>query len=205
MGLVLTGLLSDNIEQDLQPHLELPNVPDEMLLEKLNTSCACENERLDKRRRVTPQRPATIHSAQTSDNYAEKEKVNVQQNNSKVQPEILAELKEMRSNMNLLNDQKTEFSLIKEFMQRPQCFTITLPRSARGGTKQCFSANNIPTKNATTRSRVYARLWSTKQSDSVQPYTQHSALILADCRMRGTRQFRGAPVYGLGSLQRDRE
>lgn len=69
---ILTGLQSENIKRDLQPYLELANVSDELLLEKFNTSCACENERLDKRRMVPPQRSAAIHSAQTTDHLAER-------------------------------------------------------------------------------------------------------------------------------------
>lgn len=53
---VLPGLHSHNINRDLQPYLELPHVPDELLLEKLNTSCAYESERHKKRRMLTPQR-----------------------------------------------------------------------------------------------------------------------------------------------------
>ena len=74
---VLTGLQSDNIKRDLQPYLELPSVSDELLLEKLNISCAYESERQDKRRMVTPQRSAAIHSAQTSDNPAEKRAIRI--------------------------------------------------------------------------------------------------------------------------------
>lgn len=119
---VLTGLQSDNIKRDLQPYLEQPNVSDELLLEKLNTSCAYENERQDKRRMLTPHRSAAIHSAQTCDSPGEKkEKTTVQQTSSKVKPDILSELKEMRSNMALLNDLKAEVSEIKEFIQKPQC------------------------------------------------------------------------------------
>lgn len=90
---VLTGLQSDNIKRDLQPYLELPDVSDELLLEKLNTSCACESERHDKRRMLLPHRSTAIHSAQTSDNPVEKkEKTAVQQSSSKIQPDILSEL-----------------------------------------------------------------------------------------------------------------
>lgn len=64
---------------------------------------------------VAPQRSATIHSAQASDNPAErKEEIPLQPNSSKMQPDVLSELKEMRSNM-------AEVAQIKEFMQKPQC------------------------------------------------------------------------------------
>ena len=51
---VLTGLQSGNIECGLQPYLELPKISDELLLEKLNTSCAFEGERQDKRKMLQP-------------------------------------------------------------------------------------------------------------------------------------------------------
>ena len=124
---VLTGLQSDNIKRDLQPYLELPNVSDELLLEKLNTSCAYESERQDKRRMLTPQRSAAIHSAQTSDSLTEKtEKKTVLQASSKVQPDILSDLKEMRSNIALVSDLKVEVSQIKEFIQKPSAHLCSI-------------------------------------------------------------------------------
>lgn len=59
---MLTGLQSNNIKHDLQPYLELPNTYDELLFEKLNTSCAYESESQDKRRMLTTQHSAAIHS-----------------------------------------------------------------------------------------------------------------------------------------------
>lgn len=142
---VLTGLQSDDIKRDLQPYLELANVSDELLLEKLNSSCACENERLDKRRMVPPQRSAAIHSAQTSDHPAErKEKIAAQQNGSKMQPDILSELKEMRSNMALLNNLKAEVSQIKEFIQKPQCSPSQYPSQVEGPQNNVFQQMTVP-------------------------------------------------------------
>lgn len=126
---MLTCLHSDNIKRDLQPYLELPNNSNELLLEKLNISCAFESERQDK----TPQRSAAIHLAQMGDNTVEKkEKNTVKLTGSEVQPDILSELKEMRSNMALLNDLKAEVSQIKEFIQKPQCSPPQYPNQVEG-------------------------------------------------------------------------
>ncbi len=47
---VLTGLQNDNIKRDLQPYLEQADISDELLLERMNTSCAYETERLMKKK-----------------------------------------------------------------------------------------------------------------------------------------------------------
>lgn len=130
---------SDDIKRDLQPYLELPNVSDELLLEELNMSCANEKERQDTGRMLTPQRSVAIHSAQTSDHPAEqKEKATVQQNNRKMQPDILTELKEMRSSMALLNNLRAEVSQMKELIQKPQ-----------DSPAQCTKQVGVPQNNVT--------------------------------------------------------
>jgi len=239
---MLTGLQSDNIKRDLQPYLELPNVSDELLLEKLNTSCAYESERQDKRRMLTPQCSAAIHSAQAGDNTAEKkEKNTVQQSGSKVQPDILSQLKEMQSNMTLLNDLKAEFSQIKEFIQKPQCsppqypYQVEVPQNnvaqqmtvppppqvppqAQWPTPGYGQQNNqtqyshmvtpqpsCPTPAFRHRRRCFA-CQQNNNEDCMHYYRCGSnEHFLAGCRMRGARQFRGNPLNGQGSLQRDRE
>ena len=47
---VLTGLQNDNIRRDLQPYLEQVDISDELLLERMNTACAYETERQNKKR-----------------------------------------------------------------------------------------------------------------------------------------------------------
>lgn len=91
---------------------------DELLLEKLNSACACELEIQNKRRMLTS-RTAAIHSAQTDTHPVKKEKL-THLENIKMQPDVLSELKEMRSNMALLHDLNAEVSQIKEYMQQPQ-------------------------------------------------------------------------------------
>lgn len=116
---VMTGLQNDNIKRDLQPYLEQAGVSDELLFEKLNTACAYESERQDKRKMTTPQRPVAVHSAQSDHTPAEKKEKTSQPGHSKNQIDILSELQEMRANMSLLKDLKAEVASIKESMQQP--------------------------------------------------------------------------------------
>ncbi|XP_068115048.1 uncharacterized protein [Hyperolius riggenbachi] len=71
---VLTGLQNDNIRSDLQPFLQQTTTSDELLLEKLNISCANEAERQNKKKLLTPQRPATVHSVHSETSTATKGK-----------------------------------------------------------------------------------------------------------------------------------
>ena len=116
---VLTGLQNDNVKRDLQPYLEQATISDELLFEKLNTACAYESERQDKRKMTTSQRPVAVHSAQSDHTPAEKKEKTNQQGPGKNQVDILSELQEMKANMSLLKDLKVEVASIKESMQRP--------------------------------------------------------------------------------------
>lgn len=191
---------------------------------------------------LTPQRSTTIHSAQTGDNIAEKkEKNTVQLNGSKVQPDILSELKEMRSNMALLNDLKAEVSQIKEFIQKPQCSPPQYPNQVEGPQHNVAQQMTVPPSPQappqarwpmpgygqqnnqaqyshmvtpqpslpTPASRRRRRCFACQQNnneDCMHCYRCGSnEHFLAGCRIRGARQFRGNPLNGQGSLQRDRE
>lgn len=116
---VMTGLQNENIKRDLQPYLEQAGVSDELLFEKLNTACAYESERQDKRKMTTSQRPVAVHSAQSDHTAAEKKEKTSQPTHSKNQIDILSELQEMKANMSLLKDLKAEVASIKESMQQP--------------------------------------------------------------------------------------
>ena len=56
----LTGLQNDNIKRDLQPYLEQTDFSDELLLERMNTACAYETERQNKKKLLGQPWPATI-------------------------------------------------------------------------------------------------------------------------------------------------
>lgn len=117
---VLTGLQNDNIRRDLQPYLEHADIADELLLERVNTACAYETERQNKKKLSGQQRPVTIHSVQSSDATAEKNENPPTQQKSKVSPAVLSQLEEIKSEMALLKDLKAEVSHIRESMQQPQ-------------------------------------------------------------------------------------
>lgn len=117
---VLTGLQNDNIRRDLQPYLEQADISDELLLERINTACAYETERQNKKKLSGQQRPVTIHSAQSSEAPAEKNENPPTQQKSKVSPVVLSQLEEIKAEMALLKDLKAEVSHIRESMQQPQ-------------------------------------------------------------------------------------
>ena len=119
---VLTGLQNDSIKRDLQPYLEQTDISDELLLEKMNTACAYETERQNKRKLLGQPRPATIHSVQSSDVPVEKndKSTTTQQSPAKPPPAVVSQLEEIRSEMALLKDLKAEVSQLRETMQQPQ-------------------------------------------------------------------------------------
>lgn len=118
MHTVLTGLQSDNIKGDLQPYLLQTDTSDELLLEKLNISCANEKERQDKKKHAAPSRVTNVNTVQSSEAPVEK-KSTTSQSPATLPPNLLAEIKEMRSDMVLLKDLKAEICQIKETIQRP--------------------------------------------------------------------------------------
>ncbi|KAL3979220.1 hypothetical protein ACER0C_017770 [Sarotherodon galilaeus] len=116
---VLTGLQNDNIKSDLQPYLQETITSDELLLEKLNVACANEAERQNKKKLLSQQWPATVHSLQ-SDTPADKKGKNPKPESiSKAQPDLLNELKEICSDMALLKNLGAEVAQIKEIIQQP--------------------------------------------------------------------------------------
>lgn len=119
MHTILTGLQSDNIKNDMQPYLLQTATSDEVLLEKVNVACANEKERQDKKKHVVPQRATAVNAVQPSDTPAPAEKKIVQApSTAAMLPELLSEIKEMRSEMVLLKDLRAEVSQIKETTQK---------------------------------------------------------------------------------------
>ncbi len=118
--MVLTGLRNESIRNDLLPYLQKPTCSDQLLLEKLNIACANETERQNKRRQVTQQRPATVHACQEDDQPTErKNKEPNRDNSNRMQPDVLNELKAMRSDMALLKTLSAEVAQIKESIRQP--------------------------------------------------------------------------------------
>lgn len=139
---VLTGLQNDSIRSDLQPYLQQTTSSDELLLEKLNIACANEAERQHKKKLLMQQRPATVHSAQSNDVPAEKkEKAPNHEHTSKIQPDILNELKEMRSDMALLKNLSAEVAQIRESIRLPNQVQTQYPSPPV--VQECMSASQF--------------------------------------------------------------
>ena len=118
---VLTGLQNDNIRSDLQPYLQQMAVSDELLLKKLNIACANETERQNKKKLLTQQRSGTVHSVQHNETPSDKKTKhhNLENPNNK-QPDLLNELKELRSDMAILKNLGAEVAQIRESIRQPQ-------------------------------------------------------------------------------------
>lgn len=231
---VLTGLQDDSIKSDMQPYLQQPHSSDELLLEKLNIACANETERQKKKKLLVHQRPATVHSAQTSNASVEKkEKMQIQQNTDKIHPELLSELREMRSDMALLKNLRAEISQIRESIQQPQfthppilggqesmparqmqdppqeCWPACRP-GQRGETGQ-FQQRFAPQRHYPAPHRVRPRRCYSCQQSGSEDYCMHcyrcgsSEHFLAGCRARSTTPFRGNPLNEDRLPPRDRE
>lgn len=117
MHTVLTGLQNDNIKSDLQPYLLQTSTSDELLLEKVNVACAYEKERQDKKKHSAPSRVTHVNTVQSSESPVEK-KNNTQQNTAILPPDLLSEIKEIRSDMVLLKGLRAEVSQIIETIQK---------------------------------------------------------------------------------------
>lgn len=120
MHTVLTGPQSDNIKGDLQPYLLQTDTSDELLLEKLNISFANEKERQDKKKPHVCHITCVSHvnTVQSSEAPVEK-KSTTSQSPATLPPELLAEIKEMRSDIVQLKDLKAEICQNRETIQRP--------------------------------------------------------------------------------------
>ncbi|KAL1268898.1 hypothetical protein QQF64_034261 [Cirrhinus molitorella] len=119
MHTILTGLQSDNIKSDIQPYLLQPTTSDELLVmsyELLNIACGHEKERQEKRRQ-TPQRPAGMHTVQSSDISGDRKQI-VQQYTVTLPPNVLSDLKGLKADMVMLKDLKTEMAQIRESIQK---------------------------------------------------------------------------------------
>ena len=139
---VLTGLQNDCIKRDLQPYLEQTDISDELLLERMNTACAYETERQNKRKSLAQSKPTTIHSVQSSDAPVEgNDKSPAPQNPVKLPPAVVSQLEEMRSEMAVLKDLRAEVSQLRESMQQPQ---FPPPQQPHYAPQQCQSQPQFP-------------------------------------------------------------
>lgn len=186
MHTILTGLQNDNIKSDLQPYLLQTNTSDELLLEKLNIACTNEKERQDKKKHTAPPRVTNVHAVQSSEAAVERKSTN-QQNTATLSPDLLSEIKEMRSNMVLLKDLRAEVSQIREAIQKsppepPQYLTPSRERENVSGPYPMFSTPQ-PSPYKT-------------ESNAMPLYYQHPPAAVGEYqpafsrgRMRETAQF----------------
>lgn len=185
MHTVLTGLQSD-IKSDLQPYLLQTNTSDELLLEKLNIACGNEKERQDKKKHAAPSRVTNVNTVQSNELPVEK-KSTIPQRTATIPPDLLAEIKEMRSDMELLKDLRTEVSQINETIQRSIPAPPQYPQPSREPANMpapypVFSPPQAPHRN--------------NESDPMPFYKQQSPTAVQEYRpafgpgrMRETTQF----------------
>lgn len=114
---ILTGFWSDSVRIDMQPLLLDPKIPDELLLERLNTACANEAERKNKKRCLASQTVAGVSAVQSDDVSPAKNPV--KEVKAKVPPELLTELAELKTGVASLKGLSAEIAQIKETLQQP--------------------------------------------------------------------------------------
>lgn len=114
---LLTGLHNDSIRIDMQPLLLDPETSDELLLERLNVSCATEAERRNKRKSNTPQPTTNINVVQSED--VSPTKSLVKEANVKISPELMTELQELKTGVASLKELSAEMAQIKLTLQQP--------------------------------------------------------------------------------------
>lgn len=233
---VLTGLQNDSIRSDLQPYLQQTTSSDELLLEKVNIACANEAERQNKKKLLTQQRPATVHSVQPNETPAEKRGKNQNpEPTNKIQPDVLNELKEIRSNMAVLKNLGAEVAQIRESIRQPsstqpqylasptaqecipapqfhfppQSFWPPPGPGRRGDTAQ-YQQRFAPQHHYSAPNRARLRKCSGCHQ-SGQEYCTHcfrcgsNEHYLAGCKMRDNRKDRDGPLNERGLPPRDRE
>ena len=186
MHTVLTGLQNDNIKSDLQPYLLQTTTSDELLLEKLNIACANEKERQDKKKPAAPSRVANVNTVQSSEAPVEK-KSTTRESTATLPPDLLFEIREMRSNMVLLKDLKAEVSQIKETIQKstppPPQYP---PQSREPETVPAPYPMFSPPQHSPYKTEPNAMPFYHQQLSAAVPEYQQAS---GPGRMRGTAQF----------------
>lgn len=228
---VLTGLQNDSIRSDLQPYLMTIDVSDEILFDKVNVACANETERQNKKKLIYQH--TKVNPVQVNEVAVEKKgKTQCHKNTEKVEPDILSELKEMRSDMALLKDLSVEVSQIKESILQPQIMSTQFSANVRDQT-------NMPPPQPQYPPQRYLQQYDRRMGAFQQPqwlpahrsyppstrvrkclacqqsgldvYCTHcyrcgsSDHFVAGCRARGSTTYREQSLNGTGSRLRDEE
>ncbi len=186
MHTVLTGLQNDNIKSDLQPYLLQTQTSDEVLLEKVNIACANEKERQDKKKHSAPSRVTNVNTVQSSESPVEK-KNTTQQNTATLPPDVLSEIKEIRSDMVLLKDLRAEVSQIRETIQKSTPAPQQYPPLSREpeNVPAPFSVFTSPQNPSFKAEQNYVQFHHQQPPATVQEYRP----ALGPGPVRGTAQF----------------
>lgn len=186
MRTVLTGLQNNNVKSDLQPYLLQTITSDELLLEKMNIACANEKERQEKKKHAAPSRVTNVNTVQSSEAPVEK-KSSTRQSTATLPPDLLSEIKEMRSDRVLLKDLRVEVSQIKETIQRstpaPPQYT---PPSREPGTVSATCPLFLPPQHSPYKTKSNAMLFYNQQPPAAVPEFQRASDL---GWMRGTAQI----------------
>lgn len=226
---VLTGLQSDSIKVDMQPLLLDTKTTDEALLEKLNSACANEAER-QKKKRINVQHTTTVVHAVTSSGEVTDKKPSVTQSVPKSSPDVLTELKELRTDVDSLKTLNAEIAHIRESLQQPACVSPQFPILSDRESVQCqvqpywvspganqtrantqFQPQYMPRQYYSPTPRVQARKCFNCQQQRTEDRCMHcfrcgsGEHFQAGCRIRGIKPSRENPLNGDGLLPRDRE
>lgn len=113
---LLTGLQNDSISIDMQPLLLDTETQDELLLERLNVACANEAERRNKKKFGTPQSVTGVNAVQLEDSTLAR--APVKEARTKVSPELLTEIQELKTGVASLKGPSAEIAQIKETLQQ---------------------------------------------------------------------------------------
>ena len=100
----------------MQPLLLDTGTSDELLLERLNIACANETERRNKKKFSTPQSAASVSVVQSEDTPLSKPLA--KEAKTKVSPELLTEIQELKTGVASLKGLRAEIAEIKEMLQQ---------------------------------------------------------------------------------------
>lgn len=225
---LLTGFQNDSIRIDMQPLLQDPGTSDELLLEKLNVACANETERRNKKKFSAPQSATSVSVVQSEDSPLAK--LPAKEAKTKVSPELLTEIQELKTGVASLKGLRAEIAEIKETLQQtrfqPQPYAPpavrpdrapqppALPQQYYNSYSQSQAPTSIqpqygPNQYANRPVRAPRRCFGCQQTGANERCTHcyrcgSGEHFQAGCKSRGMRQPREAPLNGEGLPPRDR-
>lgn len=100
----------------MQPLLLDPETSDELLLERLNIACSTETEQKNKRKSSASQSVTSVNVVQSDTPPV---KSTVKKTKTKLLPELMTEIQELKTGVASLKGLSAEIAQIKETLQRP--------------------------------------------------------------------------------------